>query len=91
MATVHVTIPSMLATLVAGDRRFDLTADDLIGLLDALFLRHPQLRVHLLDEAGAIRPHVMLFHNDVAAADHRQPLGEGDRVTVLQAVSGGGA
>ena len=89
MATVHVTIPSMLATLVRGERRFDVEADDLAGVLEGLFARHAELRIHVLDEQGALRPHVMLFHNDVAVRDRARDVAEGDQVTVLQAVSGG--
>lgn len=89
MTTVQVTIPSMLATLVSGERRFDVEAADLEGVLEALFARHPELRVHVLDEQGALRRHVMLFHNDVAVRGRDGAVAEGDQVTVLQAVSGG--
>ena len=89
MAVVHVTIPSMLATLVRGERRFDVDADDLVHVVGALFDRHPELRVHLLDEQGALRPHVSLFHNDEAIRALTGPVSDGDTVTVLQAVSGG--
>ena len=89
MAEITVTIPTMLATLVGGDRRFPVVGDDLGGVMDALFDRHPQLRVHLLDEQGEMRPHVMLFHNDAAIRRLDGPVADGDSLTVLQAVSGG--
>ena len=89
MAAVHVTIPSMLATLVGGERRFVVEADDLAHVVGAVFDRHPELRVHLLDEQGAIRPHVSLFHNDEAVRTLTGGVVDGDTVTVLQAVSGG--
>jgi hypothetical protein len=89
MAAVHVTIPSMLATLVRSDRRFMVDADDLAHVIGAVFDRHPELRVHLLDEAGAIRPHVSVFHNEEAVRTLTGPVADGDTVTVLQAVSGG--
>ncbi len=57
--------------------------------MDAVFARHPELRVHLLDEQGALRPHVTLFHNEIAIRSLEGPVDEGDTLTVLQAVSGG--
>ena len=89
MAAVQVTIPSMLATLVHGERRFTVEADDLAHAVGAVFERHPELRVHLLDEQGELRPHVSLFHNDVAIRSLTGPIASGDTLTVLQAVSGG--
>ena len=89
MARVEVTIPSMLATLVNGDRRFHVGGNDVGGVMRAVFDRHPELRVHLIDEAGELRQHVMLFHNDTAIRTLDGPVHDGDTVTVLQAVSGG--
>ena len=89
MADVRVTIPSMLATLVGGDRRFTVAGDDLGEVVEAMFARHPELRVHLLDEQGAVRPHVMFFHNDTGLLSLEGPVGDGDTLTFLQAVSGG--
>jgi len=89
MADVRVTIPSMLAALVHGERRFTVAGDDLREVVDGVFERHPELRVHLLDERGAVRPHVMSFHNDTGLRSLEGPVGEGDTLTFLQAVSGG--
>ena len=89
MPAIRVTVPSMLATLIGSDRRFTLEADDVSSAIDALFVRHPELRVHLLDELGTLRPHVMLFHNDRALRAIEGAIHEGDTLTVLQAVSGG--
>lgn len=89
MADVRVAIPTMLASLVRGDRRFTVAGDDLSAVVDALLARHPELRVHLLDEQGAIRPHVAVFHNDTVVRSLEGPVRDGDTLTVLQAVSGG--
>ena len=89
MAAVHVTIPSMLATLVGGERRFVVEADDLAHVVGAVFDRHPELRVHLLDEQGSLRQHVSLSHNDESVRTLTGRVAEGDTLTVLQAVSGG--
>lgn len=89
MAHVRVTIPTMLAALVAGSRRFQVDALDLDGVLEAIFALHPELRVHILDEQGAVRPHILLFHNNAQVAGRTATVVDGDEVTVLQAVSGG--
>ena len=89
MPSIGVTLPSMLATLIGGDRRFELDATSIADAVDSLFTRHPELRVHLLDEQGALRPHVMLFHNDHALRALEGTIRDGDTLTVLQAVSGG--
>jgi hypothetical protein len=52
----------------------------------------PLLRVHLFDEAGALRQHVQIFVN---GTDSRHlpslqvPVADGDEIIVLQAISGG--
>jgi molybdopterin converting factor small subunit len=89
MVAVHVTIPSMLAALVGGERRFTVEADAVGHAVTALFERHPELRVHLLDEQGSLRPHVSLFHNEVAIRAPTGTVAAGDTLTILQAVSGG--
>lgn len=90
MAAVAVTIPRMLADLVAGERRFEVRAATVDGVLEAVVNRHPELAVHLFDESGALRPHISCFHND-RAADRASTVAGGDRVVILQAVSGGSA
>jgi molybdopterin converting factor small subunit len=89
MATVHVTIPRMLADLVRSERRFDVAAETIDEVLTAVALTHPELGVHLRNETGAVREHVSLFHNDRVARDLHVPVAEGDAVVILQAVSGG--
>ena len=77
----------------AGMRRsVALEAESLGGALTALTRRHPALEVHLFDDGGGLRQHVLCFHNDVNSRwldSMDVPLAEGDRITILQAVSGG--
>lgn len=79
----------MLAALIGGERFHDVDGASVAEALDALTQRHPELAVHLFDERGTLRPHVRCFKNDVGVSDLATAVGEGDRVTVLQAVSGG--
>jgi len=53
---------------------------------------YPLLRVHLYDEEEKLRPHVLLFYNgeSIRWLDRLDlPLRLGDRLEILQAVSGG--
>ena len=53
---------------------------------------HPLLRPHLYDEAMRTRKHVLIFFNDENVAtlpDRNVRLKPGDRLQVVQAVSGG--
>jgi sulfur-carrier protein len=67
-------------------------AASLGAALDAAFRAAPALRHYVLDEQGAVRKHVAVFLNGAmlprdSALGH--PLGEGDRVMVIQALTGG--
>jgi molybdopterin converting factor small subunit len=94
MAAVRVTIelPSMLSRIADVPASFPVEAATLRAALDAAVARYPKLQVHLFDESGGFRPHVLCFHNE---ANTRWlpgldvPLAAGDRVTIMQAVSGG--
>ncbi len=52
----------------------------------------PQMRNYVLDEQGAVRKHVAVFINAQMITDRVRldvPLGEGDKVMVIQALTGG--
>lgn len=91
MPKIAVSVPSLLAH-AAGGRRVHVTGESLEQALEDLRERHPRLAVHLFDETGGFREHVLCYLNEtntrwLESLDH--PLSEGDRITVLQAVSGG--
>ena len=92
MAAISVRIPTLLAQVGDGRTVIAVEADSVSGALEALFSALPQLRVHIFDETGGVRPHVALFNQGRSvrdAAGLSTPLAAGDVVTVLQAVSGG--
>ena len=89
MATVEVTIPRMLADLVRGPRSFTVEGETVDGVLASVIGRHPELRVHIFDEQATVRRHVSCFHNDAVVRDGSAPVTDGDRLVILQAVSGG--
>ncbi|MHC4947338.1 MAG: MoaD/ThiS family protein [Planctomycetota bacterium] len=91
-ATVTVELPSLLSPLVGGQARLTVEAVTLRGALDAAVARHPSLAVHLFDETGGLREHVLCLHNGANSRWRGSldvPVATGDVVTVLQAVSGG--
>ena len=62
---------------------------EIVGQLDAA---HPGLAGYLLDDQGGLRPHVNIFINDELLHDRGRlsdPVKDGDRVFVMQALSGG--
>lgn len=60
--------------------------------LDAVFADNPMLRGYVLDDQGALRQHVAVFVNGVAAADRTgltDIITPTDEIHVLQALTGG--
>ena len=86
MPEVTVRLPSLLAGVV-GRSSLKVDADTVDDVLARLVRLHPALRVHLFDETGQHRRHVLCFHNDTRWS--AQPLRAGDTITIMQAVTGG--
>lgn len=67
-------------------------AATLDAALAAAFAAAPDMRSYVLDEQGAVRKHVAVFVNARMIADRADlavPLAPGDRVMVIQALTGG--
>jgi sulfur carrier protein ThiS len=67
-------------------------AATLRAALDAAFAAAPALRAYVLDEQGAVRKHVAVFINGAMIASRSElacPLQAGDRIQVIQALTGG--
>lgn len=92
MARVQLELPSALLQFVQDEGVIELRGETLGEGLRQLIHQRPDLARHVFDEAGALRPHVLCFHNDVNSrwvdAD-TVPLVDGDRIRIMQAVSGG--
>jgi hypothetical protein len=91
MPAAVVRIPRLLADVGDGRTEIPVEADTVAVAIEALFATLPQLRVHVIDESGGVRPHVSVFHDGrrVDARRMADPVAEGAVVTILQAVSGG--
>jgi molybdopterin converting factor small subunit len=91
---IEVSVPSLLRDCTGGETKFSLEAEaeTLDGALRSLWKAYPLLRVHLMDETERIRKHVLIFLNSdsIARINPRDtPIRTGDRLQVLQNVSGG--
>jgi len=89
---IQVTVPGLLSESVGGERHFYLQSATLAQALRQLSKSYPRLHAHIYDEAGKIRNHVLIYYNDqsVLWLDSLDiPLKSGDRLQIIQAVSGG--
>jgi hypothetical protein len=60
--------------------------------LEGYFAANPLVRGYVLDDQGAVRPHVAIFLNQTLIRDRvglSDPVGEDDDIFVAQALSGG--
>ena len=64
MVPIEVRVPTLLRDCTKQQSRFSLEAATLAEALKRLVQEYPLLRVHLYDEAGQLRQHVLLFYND---------------------------
>jgi sulfur-carrier protein len=91
MARVTVELPSLLRDVLTQGS-LSVEGNTLIEALEDAYAQLPGLRVHLCDESGRFRKHVLCFLNDVNTRwlETNDPtLRDGDCITILQAVSGG--
>ena len=92
MAQIDCTVPFLISDCTDGRSRFKLEASTLAHAIEVLLDTYPLLRIHLYTETGQLREHVLLYYNDDNIAWLNRldlPLADGDRLTLLQAVSGG--
>ena len=68
-------------------------AGDTVGqALDAVFRGNPRARTYVLDEQGAVRPHMVVFVDGRQVLDRRtlsDPVASNAEIYVAQALSGG--
>ncbi len=92
MATVTVTLPSLLDVATGGVRELTARGTTLADVFADLLQREPRLRPHLFNEAGELRRHVLCFVNGTSTrwlGGWEVPVSDGDTVLFMQAVSGG--
>jgi molybdopterin synthase sulfur carrier subunit len=86
---VNVRIPTPLRSYT--DQRATVEAEGTtVGELFAdLDRRFPGLRFRVVDEQDRIRRHMKVFVNEESVRELDAPIGPGDEVTLMQALSGG--
>jgi len=90
--SIEVAITSILRDCTGGRNPVTIEAATLAEALQRLRETYPLLRTHIYDEAERLRPHVLIFYNDESTRWLERldvPLQPGDRLEILQAVSGG--
>jgi MoaD family protein len=97
MGTVEVRVPASLRRYTADSAVVEVELDDdgptVRWILDRLLDLHPDLERRVRTEQGDLRPHVNLFvgtDNVRDLAGLATPLADGDQLSIIPAVSGGG-
>jgi sulfur-carrier protein len=86
---VKVVLPTPLAEYTAQARQVEAEGATLAELLEDLDRRFPGIRFRMIDEQGAIRPHIKIFVNRAQAPGIASLLEPSDEVLVVAALSGG--
>lgn len=86
---MKVVLPTPLAEYTAHRREVEASGATLALLLAELDRRYPGIRFRIVDEQGAIRPHIKVFVNRVQEADLGRALDPADAVLIVAALSGG--
>jgi molybdopterin converting factor small subunit len=87
---VTVCLPRLLHELVGCEPEIQVVGDTLRGAIEDLRRQRPELGLHLLDESGRLRRHLLCCHNDTYTRTELDlPLRPGDTITILHSVSGG--
>ena len=86
---LKVILPTPLAEYTRGRREVEAEGATLALLLADLDRRFPGMRFRVIDEQGAIRPHIKIFVNRLQARALGVALAPSDEVIVVAALSGG--
>ena len=86
---MKVVLPTPLVEYTAGRREVEAQGRTLAELLGDLDRRYPGIRFRVVDEQGAIRPHIKFFVDRELARSLELRLAPGAEVLVVAALSGG--
>ena len=90
---VTVYIPTSFRRVTSNHDRVEVTAIDVRRLLDQLEASYGGLKGLVRDEGGEVHHHVNIYVNSEAIESLqglRTPLKDGDEVTIIPALAGGG-
>ena len=89
---VSIRIPTPLRNLSANKDEVQIEGATLRAALDDLEVRHPGFKERIMNEKGALRPYINIFHNDedVRFGDGLDTaLKDGDKLAIVPAIAGG--
>jgi len=92
--TITIHIPGVLRSYCQGASELSFSVPSVRAALEQVERNHPSRYKSICDETGAIRRHVNLFVNTSDVREREgldTALAPGDVLTILPAVSGGGA
>ncbi len=90
MATVR--IPASLRTFTQGQEDVQAPGATVGEVINNLEPRYPGLKSRILDDKGALRRYVNLFHNDEDVRFLQAlatPVKDADKISVIPAIAGG--
>jgi molybdopterin converting factor small subunit len=86
---MRVLLPSPLASYTGNRREVEAEGATVAELAADLDRRYPGIRFRMIDEQGAIRPHIKVFVNREQVPGIGARLSPGDEVLIVAALSGG--
>ena len=86
---IEVLVPTPLQSYTGGRSRVAACGDTLGALLADIERQCPGFRFRMIDEQGRVRRNMRIFVNGRGVFDLALPLGDGDDVAIVQALSGG--
>jgi molybdopterin converting factor small subunit len=89
MMPVKVHLSSHVRSYTDGQAEVTAEGGNLAELMLDLEARYPGIRFRVIDEQDRIRPHMNFFVGQELARDLRHPIGPGETVHILGALSGG--
>jgi molybdopterin converting factor small subunit len=87
-------VPTPLRPYTGGAKEVDVTGGTVGAALQDLTARYPDIRRHLFDDAGRLRPYVNVFLNDDdirTLQSEGTPLQSTDRLMIIPSIAGGTA
>jgi len=86
---VKVHLSSHVRSYTDGQAEVTAEGGNLAELMLDLEARYPGIRFRVIDEQDRIRPHMNFFVGQELTRDLRHPIGPGETVHILGALSGG--
>jgi sulfur-carrier protein len=89
---IRVAIPTPFRRFTRGETSLDCSAATLPELLDQLETHFPELKRHLRDESGGLRPFLSVYVNEEDIrflGGNQYRFREGDEVMLVPSIAGG--